>query len=91
MIDTFFIDDKIRARGEDYFNSGKVKLVFQGLNSFKTIVSGNQKYICELTIKDGKLTSSRCTCPYLKGVCKHVAATISFYNSLLCFDCIILQ
>lgn len=83
MIDTFFIDDKIKTRGEDYFNSGKVKLVFQGLNSFKIIVSGNQKYICELTLKDGKLISSRCTCPYLKGVCKHVAATIFFYNSLL--------
>ena len=83
MIDTFFIDEKIKTRGEDYYKSGKVKLVFQGLNSFKTIVSGKQKYICELTLKDGDLVSSRCTCPYLKGACKHIAATIFFYNNIL--------
>ena len=57
MIDTFFIDEKIKTRGEDYYKSGKVKLVFQGLNSFKTIVSGKQKYICELTLKDGDVST----------------------------------
>ena len=65
MIDTFFIDEKIKSRGKEYFNSDKVKLVFQGLNSFKTIVSGSKKYICELKLKDGELINFRCTCPYL--------------------------
>ena len=83
MIDTFFIDEKIKSRGKEYFNSDKVKLVFQGLNSFKTIVSGSKKYICELKLKDGELINFRCTCPYLKGACKHIAATILFYNNII--------
>lgn len=69
----------LRARGEDYYYSHRVKLIslVQGREAiFK--VRGTQTYDVRLQLKpNGDLVSS-CTCPYFEGwsSCKHTWASI---------------
>lgn len=71
---------EILKRGKEYYENDKVKLVYFGKKSLKAIVNGSTKYVVELFFDKSGINNATCTCPFSKGNCKHIAATIFKYN-----------
>lgn len=67
------ISPSILASGEEYYNKGLVHLLFEDGLTYKAEVEGQEKYETTITIKDSRVSSFSCTCPYPR-LCKHVVA-----------------
>lgn len=73
------LEDKIRARGLDYYENGAVEEleVIHG-NKYYATVRGSEQYAVEIALDTaGNITYQHCNCPYDWGdVCKHEAAVL---------------
>lgn len=67
----------VRARGDDYFARGLVKIKKGTPWAVEATVRGSQRYNVLLLREDDAITG-RCSCPYFEtdGACKHLWATI---------------
>ena len=68
----------LRARGEEYFRAGLVKLVRADQSSVTATVRGTLTYNVEIRAVPEDRLDLQCTCPYALeyGVCKHIWATL---------------
>lgn len=67
-------NDASFIKGEDYYNSGRVKKIIKTGNIFEGTVRGTSNYTVTLDISDNDL-HFQCTCPYdFEGICKHSVA-----------------
>src|SRR5258708_26656758 len=69
------VGQKFFGRGRHYFLLGKVSGIKQGDGFIEGRVKGSQSepYKTSITLKNGEVIDSKCTCP-MGGSCKHVAA-----------------
>jgi uncharacterized Zn finger protein len=67
--------EKSYARGEEYFEDGRVDSLAENAGVVSARVQGNETYEVKLWAEDGELTSS-CTCPWAEegNFCKHCVA-----------------
>ena len=67
----------IRARGDHYLASGKVRLTHASTTALQARVTGTEIYTVDITARDGKIQLG-CNCPYARefGVCKHLWAVL---------------
>ena len=66
--------ESMQARGFNYYKKKLVKeLTKINDNEYKAKVSGNENY--DVTIYLNNIKKSKCTCPYNRGICKHIVAT----------------
>jgi len=67
----------VRARGDQYYSSRRVRIVTAGPLALNALVSGTVGYVVDLHAEPTLLTAS-CTCPYAgdHGICKHIWATL---------------
>ncbi|MFL6260776.1 MAG: SNF2-related protein [Thermoanaerobaculia bacterium] len=72
-----FVDWRVRERGRQYFQTGKVRIVDAGREEFEAVVSGGEEYRVSLRREEANLWVF-CTCAYFEGgeACKHVWATV---------------
>ena len=73
-----YVSASIRARGEQYFNTGRVSLVGADRSRVAAVVRGGRAYDVSLTL-DGTALIASCTCPHFAdavGACKHIWASI---------------
>ena len=66
-------------RGRDYFREGRVELTYVDKvdGEVHANVYGSQKYALRLHLKEFRLHSATCNCPYaFGGYCKHIAAVL---------------
>jgi hypothetical protein len=70
------IDSVILRRGLDYYEDGCVtELKELKKNEWSAVVEGTAVYHVKVIVADGRITSSKCDCPYDMGpVCKHEVA-----------------
>ena len=63
------------ARGEEYFEAGRVDSLAENVGVVSAQVEGNEAYEVRLWAEDGELASS-CTCPWAEegNFCKHCVA-----------------
>lgn len=75
-----YIDEDILKRGLQYFKKGYVIQVDEMANGrYQALVEGSETYEVNLTIRNGMIAESVCTCPYDWGpVCKHEVSVL-FY------------
>lgn len=67
----------ILARGQAYFQSGKVVNLTRSANMVVAEVRGSRRYTVQCVFDGEKLKSYHCNCPYdFAGPCKHVAAVL---------------
>ena len=68
-------DERSYARGEAYFEEGRVVSLTENLNVVTGRVQGTETYQVELRVEDGELASS-CSCPWAAegNFCKHCVA-----------------
>lgn len=75
---------KIRSRGQEYFNRGRVTLFETEPDNIKAGVSGSNDYEVKINFTPTK-TGISCTCPYYTdwdSPCKHLWATILELDSM---------
>lgn len=66
----------VQVRGKAYFQNGQVRLVsFDGAHA-ELESYGTETYHVNLYFEGKKLTSYSCTCPFDRGMCKHVVASL---------------
>jgi len=72
----------VRTRGDQYFGSGRVRVVQSDPAMIMAIVAGSTSYMVQVTAAQGILTVS-CSCPYAAehGICKHIWATLRFADT----------
>lgn len=76
-------DKTIYDRGRSYFRNGHV-ISFEEKQpgEYEAVVEGTEDYLVNLTVKDGEITDSSCTCPYDYGsVCKHIVAAVMYLQN----------
>ena len=66
----------IVQRGEYYYLSGRVKNIRQDWDAYTADVIWTEDYETSVEIVNDELVSCSCTCPYDRGICKHVAALL---------------
>lgn len=73
-----FIDPKILARGQDYYEQGYVgRLEDFGDGEYSALVFGTSRYNVRVKLKNSDIENWECSCPYDWGlICKHVVAVI---------------
>lgn len=73
-------DERIRKRGETYYNEGRVKNVIQNENNYKCIVCGSKEYNAHIKFDlNSFIEEAGCTCPYYvdnEKYCKHIYALL---------------
>ena len=73
----------ILARGQAYFQSGKVVNLTRSANMVVAEVRGSRRYTVQCVFDGEKLKSYHCNCPYdFGGPCKHVSAVLFALDSL---------
>lgn len=74
------VGDQSFERGERYANNGYISNLRKSGNTLKGISEGSSggPYRVKVTVEDGAIVSSECTCP-IGGGCKHVAALLLAY------------
>ncbi len=73
------VDPAILARGREYLQAGRVRLVTAPRSgACRAVVQGTQHYTVTVNVApDGTVVSTACDCPYDDGpVCKHVVAVL---------------
>ena len=76
------VPDKIRKRGEDYFDDRRVKYLEVDQERVRAIVEGTEFYEVEFTLEAGQIRSLMCDCPYPE-ICKHEYAAILYLKDVL--------
>ena len=66
----------IVQRGEYYYLSGRVQNIRHDGNTYTADIFGTEDYETSVEIVNDELVSCSCTCPYDRGICKHVAALL---------------
>lgn len=67
------IASNIRENGEKYFSSNKVSLLSSDGEKYVAEIKGSKTYKTSITVKNRKIVSFFCDCPY-PHICKHVVA-----------------
>ncbi len=63
------------ARGEIYFEEGRVRIKDASPTRIEATVAGTDHYQVEVDLTDG--IAATCSCPYsFEGYCKHIVATL---------------
>ena len=71
----------VQVRGKAYFQNGQVRLVsFDGAHA-ELESYGTETYHVNLYFEGKRLTSYSCTCPFDRGMCKHVVASLYLLES----------
>ena len=74
------VSPTIQERGAAYYSEGRVEYFLQNGNRFSAEVIGSEGRTYSVNVqllKDGKVDSWSCTCPYDRGgACKHVVAVL---------------
>jgi superfamily II DNA or RNA helicase len=72
-----FVDWRVRERGRQYFQTGKVQIVDAGPETVEAVVSGSEEYRVSLRREEANVWVF-CTCAFFEGgePCKHVWATV---------------
>ena len=74
-----YFDERIIARGEQYFLNGTVANLVIKNHCATATVSGTRSYRVEIDFSDDEITGMNCTCPYCQDEgydCKHMVAVI---------------
>ncbi len=71
------VPKKIRQRGQDYFEAGRVVILECSRTEVEAVVTGSEEYEVDLR-REGDALITLCTCPYFAdhGPCKHIWAVI---------------
>ena len=77
-----YFEDKILSRGRDYYESRAVRIYKSAQTHVDAQVAGSIFYDVRINLKDSKIKSMYCTCPYFQGYdyCKHLAATLYYLD-----------
>src|SRR5436305_1486265 len=72
-----FVDWRVRERGRQYFQTGKVQIVSAGPEDVEAMVSGGEEYRVSLRREEANVWVF-CSCAFFEGgePCKHVWATV---------------
>src|SRR3954452_6488453 len=72
-----FVDWRVRERGRQYFQTGKVQIVSAGPEEVEAVVSGGEEYRVSLRREEANVWVF-CSCAFFEGgePCKHVWATV---------------
>jgi hypothetical protein len=72
-----FVDWRVRERGRQYFQTGKVQIASAGSEEVEAVVSGGEEYRVSLRREEANVWVF-CTCAFFEGgePCKHVWATV---------------
>jgi len=72
-----FVDWRVRERGRQYFQTGKVQIVSAGPETVEAVVSGTEEYRVSLRREEANLWVF-CTCAFFESgeACKHVWAAV---------------
>lgn len=75
--------DQILERGRDYYEYGHVRIKNASPKRVEAQVDGSRNYNVLITLKNSKITSMFCDCPYFEGYdnCKHLAATLYYLEN----------
>src|ERR1051326_786485 len=67
----------VRARGDEYVQSRRVRIVHADAQRVAALVRGGAEYRVEIDAKHHLITA-HCSCPYAadNGICKHIWATL---------------
>ncbi len=68
-------------RGQDYADSGRVKIDKIDGKEVQAIVKGTKKYIVKLKLVANGIRRD-CSCPYPKGICKHMVAVAILWDEM---------
>lgn len=67
----------ILARGQKYYEDGKVRRIQRCGNTYIASVEGTEDYRIDISFADTKIEHMYCNCPYaLENNCKHMAAVL---------------
>ncbi len=71
-------DDRILARGRDYWKDGAVHDLETDGERITALVDGTEEYEVEIELDDDSIRDLSCTCPYAEDgtPCKHMAAVL---------------
>lgn len=75
-------DEIIWYRGQDYADNGRVDITKYDNKHVKALVSGSEDYEVSLKIIQN-IIERKCSCPYNRGICKHMVATAIIWDELL--------
>ncbi len=69
---------QILARGQDYFEEGRVSDLERTEDGYTAIVDGTEEYEVEILLDDDSIDDMFCDCPYAEdgNYCKHMAAVL---------------
>ncbi|HEY4575584.1 MAG TPA: SNF2-related protein, partial [Thermoanaerobaculia bacterium] len=72
-----FVDWRVRERGRQYFQTGKVQIASAGSEEVEAVVSGGEEYRVSLRREEANVWVF-CSCAFFEGgePCKHVWATV---------------
>ena len=70
-------EGKILGRGRDYYESNAVRIYDYSNEHVYVQVAGSDIYEVSIFLKDSKITSMHCDCPYPYN-CKHIAAALYY-------------
>ena len=70
------LTDRVRRRGQSYFDRGRVEIVSGDKQVVQAVVRGSDRYRVFLRV-EGRDLLAECTCPYYEtSLCKHLWATM---------------
>ena len=74
----------ILQRGQIYYRQKKLKeVIYCGGGNYRFIVEGTKNYNVTASITpEGELSGLSCDCPYDRGYCKHLAASLIYLESI---------
>jgi hypothetical protein len=68
-------------RGEEYADSGKVRIVMSDDKKIEAVIKGTKEYTVTFKFKKSGLEYD-CSCPYSEGICKHVVAAAIVHDEM---------
>ncbi len=74
-------EEEVWFRGEAYADTGRVTIVRADDKGVEAIASGTKKYKVSLKFVANGI-SRDCSCPYPKGICKHMVATAIIWDEM---------
>jgi len=69
---------QILARGQSYFDEGRVSHLERTEDGYTAIVDGTERYEVEILLDEDSIEDMSCDCPYAEdgSYCKHMAAVL---------------
>ncbi len=80
-----YFEDRILERGLDYYESNVVRIYDYSKDHIDAQVAGSRIYDVRINIKDSKIQSMYCNCPYFYeyDYCKHLAGVLYYIENYL--------